>query len=123
MNCIAVLRGYTSTLRYRDSRVQWNFSVHAGSDLVRDRLQPQELVEAPAAVEAAPSAHLRTTVWQVGLVMDGHGVDMNGSMSQSAHFALVTSARKLKATYPLSICFAIRRPRPRFSVKTALVSP
>lgn len=58
-------------------------------DLVRDCLQPQELVEAPAAVEAAPPAHLGASVREIGLVVDGHGIDVYSAILVSSLFQLL----------------------------------
>src|ERR1700733_3588808 len=49
------------------------------SFLIRDRLYPQKLLEAPAPIEPPPSTHLGTAMRQITLIVHCHGIDMHSA--------------------------------------------
>ena len=91
--------------------------------LVRNCLQPQELLNAPGSIETAIPACLGAAVRQCTFVMDSHGVDVYGSVGQLASSLSHPFPNIRRYAYPLSIAFATLSPRPKFSVNTAAERP
>ena len=46
----------------------------------RDSLHSQKFLESRTSIEAAETAHLGATMGEIRLVMDGHIVDMDGTV-------------------------------------------
>ena len=119
VNCHFAL---SNDVNYRITRPFFHASTPTPTSLlIRNRLQPQKLLNPPMTIEAAKPTRLGTTMRQRPLIMHSHRVDMYSTAEQS----LASSASFIfeLETYPLSICFAILRPLAKFSVKTAPERP
>lgn len=64
----------------------WPGGAQRNSVLVRNGLEPQELLDTPITVEPSEATGLCTTVRQRGFVVDRHRVDVNGAVDERSAY-------------------------------------